>query len=42
MELEHSLASYTKINSRWIEDLNGRPDAIKLLEESISRINSWT
>ena len=37
MELEHSLTSYAKINSRWIEDLNGRPDSIKLLEESISR-----
>ena len=38
MELElNSLTSYAKVNSRWIEDLNGWPDSIKLLEESISR-----
>ena len=41
MMLEHTLKAHTKLNSKWLKDLNIRRDPIKLLEENVDKTFLW-
>ena len=42
MKLENFIMPYSKINSKWIKNLNIQPEAIKLLEENVGKTLSDT